>query len=166
MIDVGSATVVGFLHPDAVKTDVHAELPIEPVLVDQRGSRHVAHRVDALCRKPICNAWADTPEVGDGLMPPELFPEPLLVQLRDADAVPIRGDMLRHDVHADLGKIGVGTDAGCRGDAGLPKYAADHAEHKLVSRDLIVGEIPGQIEKALVNGVHMAVIWFIHAVAR
>ena len=44
----------------------------------------------------------DAPEIREGAMIPELFPETLFVKLGYADAVFVRRDMFSHDIHCDL----------------------------------------------------------------
>ena len=49
-----------------------------------------------------CRAMPDAPEIREGSMIPELFPETLFVKLGYANTVFVRGDVFGHDVHRDL----------------------------------------------------------------
>lgn len=57
-----------------------------------------------------------------------------LVQLRNADAVLIRRDVLGPDVHGDLGQVQVGADARRGGDAGDPENVQEHRPGQLPGR--------------------------------
>ena len=66
--------------------------------------------------------------------------------------------MLGNDVHCDLAKIQIRTDADRRGDAGALQNIADHPHGKLPCRHLIGFQIVRDINEALINAVYMDVL--------
>ena len=89
-----------------------------------------------------------------------------LVQLRDANTVPIRRRLLGHNVHRHLGEIQIRSDAHGRGDPGDFQHLPDHgAGHDMGRADALVprllgipGKIAGAIDKSLVDAVDVDVL--------
>lgn len=70
-------------------------------------------------------------------MRPQFAPEFHLIQFRDADAVLVCGDMLRHDVHGHLAEKKVRADACRRRDAGGRKHIKDDLHGQVMGCQLI-----------------------------
>ena len=86
-------------------------------------------------------------------MVPQQIPVRLLVQLRNADTILVRRDVLCHNVHGQLCKVEVGADA-CRcGDAGVVQHLPHHGHGKLVGAHVVIGQIARHIDKNLIDGV-------------
>ena len=88
---------------------VDAEQLIQQVfIVKLRGLAHgtpgdVAHGAKPHLFQLFRIAGADPPEIRQRAVGPQLLPVAQLVQLGDAHAVLVRGNVLRHNVHGHLG---------------------------------------------------------------
>ena len=156
----------GFPAPGVVdqKLRVDAEEAVEELLVvDGGGGAHrtagdVAHGGHAVLGELARGSAADAPEVREGFVAPQLLAVGALVEDGDADAVFIRGNMLGHDVHGDLGEVEVGADAGGGGDAGLREDVEDHLAGELRRGHVVEREVVGDVDEDLVDGVHQKVL--------
>ena len=100
---------------------VDAEQLIEQIFIveiprpAQGTAGHVAHGIHAVLRQLLRVTAPHPPEICDGLMRPQQPAVSHLIQVRDAHAVPVRLDVLGHDIQRDLAKVHIGPDArrGC-----------------------------------------------------
>ena len=119
---------------------VDAEHPVEQLLVvvfagvPEGAAGDVAHGVKSGGFQLPGVALAHPPEVRQGAVIPELFPVTQLIQLGDADAVLIRRNVLRHDVHGHLAEVEIAADARRGGDAGGPQDIQDHGLRQFLRR--------------------------------
>ena len=136
---------------------VDAEGLIEDVFTANAASCDVAHcpypHVLKLCRI----AAADSPEVRERPVVPELITVAHFIQLRNAYAVFIRRRFFGHDVHRDLGEIEVGADAGRGGDAGFVENVADHLHCQLPCCQVIGVQIGGGVDQHLIDRIDVNV---------
>ena len=128
-----------------------AEQAVEQLLVLLGAQGNVAHREHAVSLEPAGDTAADTPEVRQRPVWPELPAEFHFIELCDAHAVFISRDVLCDDVHGDLGEEQVRPDAGRRRDAGRFEYVADDGLRQLMGGAVI--RIVRHIEKNLVDGI-------------
>ena len=76
-------------------------------------------------------AGADPPEVRQGTVRPQLLPVAQLVQLGDAHAVLVCGNVLGHNVHGHFGKVQIRPDPGGGRDAGVFQNVQNDLHGKL-----------------------------------
>ena len=156
----------GFPAPGVVDEElgVDAEQPVEQLLVvvfagfPEGAAGDVAHGVKSGGFQLPGVALAHPPEVRQGAVIPELFPVAQLIQLGDADAVLIRRNVLRHDVHGHLAEVEVAADARRGGDAGGPQDIQNHGLRQLPGCHVIGWEVAGDVHHHLVDGVDMDVL--------
>ena len=86
-------------------------------------------------------------------MRPKLTPELHLIQLCNADAVFIGGNVLRYNVHGYLAKKEVCPDSGSCRDAGGFQHVENDLHGKLPGRQPVGAEIVGDVHEHLVDGV-------------
>ena len=65
--------------------------------------------------------------------------------------------MLGHNVHGNLGKVKIGADSGCGCDSCGLQHIQDHFPGKFPGCFAGRGQVIGQIDKDLINGVNMDV---------
>ena len=70
-------------------------------------------------------------------MRPQLAPEFHFIQLRNADAIPIGGDMLRHNVHGHFAEKQVRTDPRRCRDASGRKHVENDLHGQIVGRQFV-----------------------------
>ena len=141
----------GFPAPCVVdeKLRIDTELLIERLLGKMGDA---AHGVDALAVEPRRDALCDAPEVGERRMIPQRLLKERLVEVPDAV-----GRLFRRDVERDLGEIQIGADARRGGDVRAPRDLFDEELHELLGRLFVDGQIVGDIEEALVDGIDVDV---------
>jgi len=143
---------------------VDTEHPVEQLLVvvfagfAEGAAGDVAHGVEASGFQLPGVALAHPPEVRQGAVSPELFPVTQLIQLGDADAVLIRRNVLRHDVHGHLAEVEIAADARRGGDAGGPQDIQDHGLRQFPGRHPVGLQVTGDIHHHLVDGVDMDIL--------
>ena len=145
----------GFAAPCVVDEDfcIHAENLIQTIFSVDGEPCQVPHGVDAVGFQSLDGAGTGHPEIRQRAMVPQQIPVGLLVQLRNADAILVRRDMLCHNVHGQLCKVEVGADA-CRcGDAGVVQHLPHHGHGKFMGAHVVVGQIACHINENLVDGV-------------
>ena len=99
------------------------------------------------------NAPTHTPEVREGLVRPKLVPELHLIQLCNADAVFVGGDVLRHNVHCHLAEEKVCADSCCCCDTGCFQHIEDDFHGEVMNRELVGVQVVRHIQEHLVDGV-------------
>ena len=155
-----SAIVQGLPAPGVVdeQLGVDAEQAVERGLVRHRAPRHVAHRPHPVFLQLVGVAVADAPEVRERAVRPETAAVGRLVQLRDADSVPVGGDVLRHDVHRHLGEIEVRADVRRGRNARLLEDALDEPHRELVGRQAVHPQVLRGAYEHLVDGIGVDVV--------
>ena len=113
----------------------------------------VPHGVDAVGFQPLDGAGTCHPEICQGTVVPQQIPVGLLIQLRNADTIFVRRDMLCHNVHGQLCKVEVGANARRCGDAGVVQHLSHHGHGKFMGTHVVIGQIARHINENLVNGV-------------
>ena len=83
------------------------------------------------------DARPDLPEVGEGLVVPQFFPEGELIQLRNPDPVLVGGHFFGGDVHGDLGQVQIGANAPCGSDPRRPQHIPDHGGDQVVGSHVV-----------------------------
>ena len=119
---------------------------------------NITHGVHAVGFQLFRIAPAHTPEVCQWTVGPEGAAVAHFIKLRDADAVFIRGDMFRLDVHGNLTEIQVRADSrrGC--DAGGLQHIQNHFHGQLPGRDSVCFQIVRHIHENLVDGIDMNIL--------
>ena len=86
-------------------------------------------------------------------MRPKLTSELHLIQLCNADTVPVGGDVLRHNVHCHFAEEKIRTDpSGCC-DAGCFKHIEDDLHGEVMCRELVSIQVVRHVHEHLVDGV-------------
>ena len=80
------------------------------------------------------------------------------IQLGNADAVPIRFDMLRHDVHGYFTEVEICPNPRCGSDSRGLQHIQDHGHGKLSGCHFVGGQIIGCVDKHLVDGIRVNVL--------
>ena len=145
----------GLIAPCVVNENfrIHAENLIQTIFSMDGKPCQVSHGVDAVGFQSLDGTGTSHPEIGKRAVVPQQIPVGLLVQLRNADTIFVRRDVLCHNVHGQLCKVEVGADA-CRcGDASVVQHLPHYGHGKLVGAHVVVGQISRHINKNLVNGV-------------
>ena len=143
---------------------VDAEHPVEQLLAvvfagfPEGAAGDVAHGVEAGGFQLPGVALAHPPEVRQGAVIPELFSVTHFIQLGNTDAVLVRRNVLRHDVHGHLAEIEICTDARRGGDAGGSQDIQDHGLRQLTGGHPVGWEVAGDVHHHLVDGVDMDVL--------
>ena len=146
------------------KLRLHAERFIEQLLVieipalPERAAGNIAHRVHSQRFQPPHRARADTPEIRERPVAPEIAAVAHFVKLRNAHAVTVRRDVLCFNVHCDLAEIEIRPDARRGGDAGRMQHLAQDLPAEVVRRHAVRWQIIGHIHKHLVNGVDVDIL--------
>ncbi len=168
----GGTVSLDVFHPAALgapgmvdqKLGIDAEEPVEKLgvvhlaLPPQRTARHVAHSVQAVLLQLFRDPPAHTPEIRQRAVLPQRPAVAHLVQLGDAHAVLIRGHVLGHNVHGDLGQVQIRADPDGGGDACGCQHVP-HNGHGVFARALAAGaDIIRRVQKNLVNGVDVDVL--------
>lgn len=91
-------------------------------------------------------------------MRPKLLPIASFIEFGDADAIAVGRHVLCHDVHCDLGEVGIRSDSGCRRDARLAQDRAYHAECERMRRCMVHEEVVCHVDEYLVDGVDVDVL--------
>ena len=139
------------------KLGIHAEHVIQDFFIRNTASRHITHS-DHSCRfQSLRISISYAPEVGKWPMRPQLPPVAHFIQFGNPHTVPIRGSLLRHDVHRNLGKVKVRPDPGSCRNPGLLQYLPHHLHRQLVRCHAIGLQVRSRIDKHLINGVDMNV---------
>ena len=86
-------------------------------------------------------------------MIPEQLPVGPLIELGDPDAVLVRLDVFRHDVHGNFTKVQVGADSGCSGDAHSVQHIQDDGSGQLPGRHMVGVQVVGDVHHHLINGI-------------
>ena len=145
----------GFIAPCVVNKDfcVYAKDLIQTIFSVDGKPCQVPHGVDAMSFQPLDGSGTGHPEIRQGSVVPQQIPIGLLVQLCNAHAVLVRWNVLCYDVHRQLCKVEVGTDAcRCR-DAGVVQHLPHHGHGKIMGAHVIIGQIARHINENLVDGV-------------
>ena len=119
---------------------------------------NVAHRVDTDGLELFGVAAPDAPKVRQRTVRPELPAVAHFVKLRDADAIFIRRDVLRHDVHGDLAEVEIRSDARRGRDARGVQHIEDHGLCQLMGGHVIRLEVAGHIHHHFIDGVDVDVL--------
>ena len=91
-------------------------------------------------------------------MRPKLTPELYLIQLRNADAVLVGGDVFRHNAHCHFAEKEVRPDScGCC-DAGCFKHIEDDLHGEIMGGELVGIQVVRHIHEHLVDGVDYDVL--------
>jgi len=135
-----------------------AEELVKQVLVPLGTEGNIAHGEHSILFKFLGNASTYAPEVREGLMRPKLTPELHLIQLRNADAVLVGGDVLRHNVHCHFAEEKIRTDPGGCCDAGCLKYVEDDLHGEVMCRELVGIQVVRHVHEHLVDGVDYDVL--------
>ena len=86
-------------------------------------------------------------------MRPKLAPELHLIQLCNADAVLVGGDVFRHNVHCHLAEKEIRPNpSGCR-DAGCLKHIEDDLHGEVMGGELVGVQVVRHVHEHLVDGV-------------
>ena len=86
-------------------------------------------------------------------MRPKLTPELRLIQLCNADAVFVGGDVLRHNIHCHFAEEKIRADScGCC-DAGCFKHIEDDLHGEVMCRELVSIQVVRHVHEHLVDGV-------------
>ena len=86
-------------------------------------------------------------------MRPKLTPELHFIQLRNADAVFVGGDVFRHNVHCHLAEKEIRPNpSGCR-DTGCFKHIEDDLHGEIMRRELVGVQVVRHVHEHLVDGV-------------
>jgi len=126
---------------------------VKQVLVSLRTEGNIAHRKHPVLLKFLGNASTYAPEVRERLMRPKLTPELHLIQLCNANAVLVGGDVLRYNVHCHFAEKEVRPDpGGCR-DAGCLKHIEDDLHGEIMGGELVGIQVVRHIHEHLVDGV-------------
>ena len=72
---------------------IDAELVVEQVLVESGNTHQV---VDTVLFESRCHAGADTPDIGDGAVGPDLLAKGFVIELADAAGHVLGGNVERH----------------------------------------------------------------------
>ena len=139
------------------KLGIYTEHLIQDLLIRDTAPCHVTHGRQACCFQLLRVPSSDTPEVRERRMVPQLPAVTHFIQLRDPHAVPVRGSLLRHDVHGDLGKIKIRPDTGSSRDPGLLQNLPHHLHGKLMRGQIVNLQIVRRVDKNFINGIHMNV---------
>ena len=118
----------------------------------------VAHRVDADGLKLFGVTPSNAPKVRQRTVRPELPAVAHFVKLRDADAIFIRRDVLRHDVHGDLAEVEIRSDARRGRDARGVQHIEDHGLCQLAGGHVIRLEVAGHVHHHLIDGVDVDIL--------
>ena len=86
-------------------------------------------------------------------MRPKLVPELHLIQLCNADAVLVGGDVLRHNVHCHFAEEKIRADScGCC-DAGCFKHIEDDLHGEIMGGEFVGVQVVRHVHEHLVDGV-------------
>ena len=80
------------------------------------------------------------------------------VYLKHADAVFIGGDMLRANVHGDLGQIQIRPNARRSGDTGRLQNVEDDFPGKFTGRQMVGLQVAGGVDEHLIDAVWVDVL--------
>ena len=137
---------------------VDAEKPVEKPLVPHGLTGHIAHCEHVVRFELSADPLADAPKICQRTVIPQVLPVSEFVQLRDADAVLICGNVLGIDVHGDLAEIEIAADPCGGGDAGRVQHILyDHAG-KVMGAHAAGPDIIRGIHEHLVNGVDVHIV--------
>ena len=92
-------------------------------------------------------------------MIPEKATVSRFTQFCDADALFIWLDMLRHDVHGNLGEIQVFPHSCRGGDPGSLQHIQNHLLRQLPRCQIVGVQIVGHIHEYLIDAVWIDVLW-------
>ena len=143
---------------------LYAEEAVEKLLIvfricpAERAACNIPHRIEPIFLKFTRVPSADPPEVCKWAMGPKSLPIAHLVQLSNAYAVCIGGDVLCHNVHRDLREIEICTDSCCRRDTRFPQHRTDETHGKVMCRDVFRLKITRHVDEDLVDGVDMDIL--------
>ena len=91
-------------------------------------------------------------------MIPKLLTVAHFVKRRNADAVFVRLDVLRHDVHGDLAEVEICSDARRGRDARGVQHIEDHGLCQLAGGHVIRLEVAGHVHHHLIDGVDVDIL--------
>jgi len=86
-------------------------------------------------------------------MRPKLAPELHLIQLCNADAVLVGGDVLRHNIHCHFAEEKIRADSCCCCDAGCFKHIEDDLHGEIMGGELVGVQVVRHVHEHLVDGV-------------
>ena len=92
-------------------------------------------------------------------MIPHFFPEGSFIKFRDPHTIFISLNMLCLNIHSNFAQKQVRSDTGCRCDPGGLQDVPDHPHGKFVHCQFIKFQIAGRVDKHLVNGINVKVLW-------
>ena len=119
---------------------------------------NISHGVQAVCLQLGGIAFSNPPEVGERTVGPEGAAIAHLIQFCDADAVFIGGDMLRANVHGDLGQIQIRPNARRSGDTGRLQNVEDDFPGKFTGRQMVGLQVAGGVDEHLIDAVWVDVL--------
>ena len=143
---------------------VDAEEGIQKILVEKRrllaqgAPGDVPHGVQAVLFQALGVAPAYPPEVRQGAVVPQELPVGHLVQLCNADPLPVRLHMLGHNVHSHLAQVQVGAHPGGGRDAGMVQHLTNQHFRKAPAVHIVDFQIGGGVDEYLVNGIDMDIL--------
>ena len=126
---------------------------IEQILVLQGAAGNIAHGIDAMGLQLSGVPAANPPEIGEGPVLPQQAAVGALVQLGDADAVDVRVDVLRNDIHSDLAEIEVAPDPSRGGDACSLQHIRNDLTCQFSGIELVGIQVIGHIHQDLINRI-------------
>ena len=100
----------------------------------------------------------DPPEVGKWPVPPEQPTVRHFVELGDAHAFGVGGNMFGHDVHGHFGQVQVGADACGGGDAGLVVDRPHDVACQFVRGFSVGVQVARGVHEHFVDGIHVNVV--------
>ena len=119
---------------------------------------NVAHGVDTDGLELFGVTPSNAPKVRQRTVRPELPAVAHFVKLCDADAIFIRRDVLRHDVHGDLAEVEICSDARRGRDAGVVQYVQYDAHGEFPRGQAVGLEIGRCVDEYLVDGIDVNVV--------
>ena len=119
---------------------------------------NISHGVQAVGFQLGGIAFSHPPEVGERTVGPEGAAIAHLIQFCDADAVFIGGDMLRANVHGDLGQIQIRPNARRSSDTGRLQNVEDDFPGKFTGRQMVGLQVAGGVDEHLIDAVWVDVL--------
>ena len=132
---------------------IFAKKRIKQIFILFRAESNIPHRIHSVLFQFSGNSAAYAPEIRERPMRPELTPEFHFIELRNADTVFIRRDVLRDDVHCGLAEKEVGADSGGRRDAGGFQNLQNDFSGEVVCSEPVDLHIIGDVQKHFIDGV-------------
>ena len=132
---------------------IDPEKAVEVLLVRQRKPRDVAHRVQPDRLQLFRVAAPQPPKIGERAVVPKQAAVAALVQLGYAHTVGVGGHMLGNNIHRDLAKVHICSDAGGCGNARFAQHIAYHFHRQFVRRAAVDREVARSVDEDLVDRV-------------